>query len=375
MKIYRVNQIWYHSRARFATALTPYLWKFLALFLKLINSDRLYFTPNQANKNLKCFVLSQDGQKDNYLAGVRGVNLTHSIMEWVFENAGQGLPITKRNLKQLKSQDDVRVLVICHDWYAALNRRYILDFFLVAYRSRRRNIRIWAPLADTFDMRTNLPLLLMVQIAGGALLLSGNCICEAKKFGLLKAAGHFLWTTPPDVRSQFKSEMDWENRSRKMTLAFSGDKARIALMSDLEKKFRRTNWEIIANHGQQDFVSYVETIKHSRILVTTNTVGERYLLGPRSYVERIPRQAITHRNWDAFMSGTLLITNQTHLLELLGFFPNIHFIELYPVESLPQRLSALSDIQLKAIASAGYDRFLELAERPWGHSNLKNLCC
>jgi hypothetical protein len=374
MKIYRMNQIWYHSRARFATALTPYLWQLLAIFLKLINSDRLYFTPNQANKNLKCFVLSQDKQKDNYLTSVRGVNLTHSIMEWVFENAGQGLPITKRNLKLLKSEDDIRVLVICHDWYAALNRRYILDYFLVAYRSRRRNIRIWAPLADTFDMRTNLPLLLMVQIAGGALLLQANCICEAKKFRLLKAAGHFLWTTPPDVRSQFKSEIDWEERPRKMILAFSGDKERLILMSDLEQEFRRMNWEIIANDGQQDFVSYAETLKHSRIVVTTNTIGKRHLLGPRSYVERIPRQAITHRTWDSFMSGNLLVTNQTHLLELLGFFSETHFIELFPAESLPQRLSAFSDIQLKAIANAGHEKFLELVERPWGHSALKDVC-
>jgi hypothetical protein len=72
----------------------------------------------------------------------------------------------------------------------------------------------------------------------------------------------------------------------------------------------------------------------------------------------------TGRVWEAFLTGTVLVANETKVLRKLGFVPGIHYISLEQLNDSNKTVTDWLDEDLEAIAQMGQKQFRKLAGGP-----------
>ena len=72
----------------------------------------------------------------------------------------------------------------------------------------------------------------------------------------------------------------------------------------------------------------------------------------------LPNFVATHRIWEGFCSGSVVITNKNSILDSLGFKPKYHYIDLD--EMLDNNFKLPIDQELYQISTAGNKLFMSL---------------
>jgi hypothetical protein len=95
-------------------------------------------------------------------------------------------------------------------------------------------------------------------------------------------------------------------------------------------------------------------------IATTNWMHEIHVRGSKKTMERIAKSTTTHRVWEGFASGSMVMTHRTKVLDYFGFLPGIHYFELWSEEDVRNQIVMMDKTEISSIASSGQKLFLEL---------------
>ena len=262
------------------------------------------------------------------------------------------------NSKKIDSQ----IVIITGDWLK-LKRPHLKLFipvFIAAYQIRKQKLPVWFMQGDAFRLETLIAASIFVSICGGAVVLQMQTAEEGSKFGIPFPSGPHIWTLSLGNSYLFESNSEWKHRQNNILFAVSGDGKRKMLYNKYSKVLEGQKWTVYGTNQQYDWNDYCELNRCAKINITTSLMQEAYLKKLRHLRRNVPKHTVTHRVWEGFCSGSLVVTNKNPVLESLGFIENVHYLDL---DLLISTGFVFPENQiLNEIADIGKKRFFEILQ-------------
>jgi hypothetical protein len=281
----------------------------------------------------------------------------HDLNDWANSKLGIRRIDFSINVKQVSSD----VVIISPEWIKQQKShlRFFTPIMITAFRLRRKKIPVWVVIGDVYKIEYLIPAVILVAICGGYFPCTTISPEEAKNFGIPFPSGPHIIQLNPNNVYLFKSEINWESREN-LVLFAGGSHIREQIYSKYHKEFEKSGWTTIIPRRNLDWEEYRDLNKETRILIASSTLVESAIIRLRfNFLKsKVSKYAITHRIWEGFCSGSLVVTNVTPVLEKLGFKKNVHFLD---IDTCLGSNVVLPDKKIMSeIAKSGNRLFLEL---------------
>jgi|688.fasta_scaffold277231_2 hypothetical protein len=266
------------------------------------------------------------------------------------------------NVQFSSDLDSIRsdVLIITGDWLKSKNAH--LKFFIPVFKAARKlksgNIPVWFMQGDTYRLETIIPASILVANCGGAVVLQQSTKNEASKFGIPFPFGPHIWTLNPGNQKMFRSNINWRNREQIIIMAASGDNRRQELYNEFADQLKSAGWKVLATKQQYSWEDYKLVNKKSKVNVNTSLLQEVVVERLGLVRDRASKYTVTHRVFEGFCSGAVIVTNSNPILLELGFKVNEHYLDLDQL--ILNGFKLPSERVLEKVARAGNLRFQDL---------------
>ena len=328
----------------------PTIWPSLSKQLRYISKSKSLIIPSGSRFKSANVLVGRSRDE------VRGLDLTNATIQWARYNLEiADVSVSRELLKQKKD-----VVIVTHDWlkFKAGHHKLFLNIFLMSIRIRIRKQPVWILLGDAFNLQWTIAASILVSMCGGAIILQSNTSKEALDFGLVFPVGPVLWTLNSYNFRQFYSKVDWFKRTRVAVFSKSGDGIRADIYNNYGKFLSEQEYKVEATEHQLSWSDYQELIKSSRLIINTSLLQDSVKNRNKKISHMLPNFVLTHRIWEGFCSGCVVITNKNSILDSLGFRPKYHYVDLD--EMLGSNFKLPSDDELHKISSAGGKLFMSL---------------
>ena len=291
---------------------------------------------------------------------VPGIDMTKSLGRWLEEvKRIQNVSLVS-DVKKINTDNKTSVAVFSYDWISkeGIWKIFCYEIWRTGFHLRSKKIPAWVFVADVFAQEHAFPISLLVALSGGAIIVQPNTSEEAELFGLVHPVGPIIWTITPSILHQYSSDTTWANRGKVALIANSGETRRFNAMLSLRNKLEIEGFGIQTSNHQLDWLGYLNVLGKVQVVATTNWVQAEHKIGPKKLKRRISEFNVTHRVWDGFAAGSVVITNNCLTLQALGILPGVHFIEL---DEIILNHSQIPETKiLSEIAHNGHTRFCEI---------------
>lgn len=329
----------------------PTLWPICSKFLGIVSKNNTLVYPQKGIFRSATIMVG--------LGKVpKSLNAVQSAVGWIKHT----LEITDLEVSQKSPRESSEVVIVTLDWLK-LKSSHIFLFIptiMFALKLKRRNQKVWILPLDTFNLQWTIPSCILSAVCGGAVILQSNTSQEAQRFGLVFPSGPHLWTLNKSNFSLFYSNLPWNERNRIAVFAKSGDDIRIEIYDKYHKFIELQNYQVRTTSHELDWQKYRDLIKSSRICINTSLLQKVVFDRVGKLARNLPKNVVTFRIWEAFCSGSVVITNVNPVLGELGFLPQTHYLDLDALLSV--KLSLPDEAELMEIATRGQKRFLEVIE-------------
>jgi hypothetical protein len=349
-----------HINYWFVVSVTPYFWPQISLVLKLI-SHFSGFKPPGTTKIRHAMLLVSNLEPSKRIQ-VKGIDLTFATENWLKQSLRLDSIKVVDTLDRLDLELEDTVLVVSYDWLTSSNlwRGGFREIRLLASQARRLKLPTWIMFGDTFDPEYLIPSTMLVALTGGATILQSNTKSEGDDFGLVFSSGPHIWTMPRSNLEAFSSQIPWRKRENIVLLATSGEVRRKLFSEVIKSQLTEQKWKVQGTNHQLSWDEYVDLTKKSQISVTTCWLQQQYIVGSKRLKARIAKTTVTHRVWEGFAAGCVVVTNSNSVFDLLGFEAGVHFIELWTDEDLAEEINLPDEITLEKISTAGHELFSKI---------------
>ena len=328
----------------------PALWPSLSKQLMYISKRKSLVIPS-GSKFKSANVLVGKKRYDH-----PNVDLTNATIQWAKYNLEiADVCVSHKILKQRKD-----IVIVTLDWFKfkSGHHKLFLNIIFISIRLRIRKQPVWVLLADAFNLQWSIAASILVSACGGAIILQSNTSKEALNFGLVFPVGPVLWTLNSHNYTQFYSKVDWLKRKKMAVFAKSGDGVRVSIFENYSKFLSEQEYIVKGTEHQYTWNDYQELIKSSRIIINTSLLQNSVKKSNMKVAHMLPSFVVTHRIWEGFCSGCVVITNKNSILDSLGFQPKYHYVDLD--EMLDNNFKLPSDYELYQISSAGHQLYMSL---------------
>lgn len=336
------------------TVICPIFWTLLIKYFKIINKNRKLIAPV---KDVFSSALVLTDGKDPRYGSKRSMYYPDDIKNWLESK----LSCKKVNLSTNFSNGDYDVIVISPEWIRDQRFHIKLFFpaFKLAFKLCKLNKPVWAIVGDIYKIEYLIPASIIVYFCGGSIPLMSITVPEAKKFEIPLPSGPHVIQLNPKTINLFKSNIVWEKRN-KVVLFGSGSKRREAIYSEFHHNLKKIGWETKIARRQYDWDQYRELVKHSQVLVCASTLVESAAIRLRyKFLQKnLAKYAITHRIWEGFCGGLLVITDAAPVLTEFGFIEDTHYINIQKFIDMKGYLPPSTE--MSKIASAGRNLFEDI---------------
>lgn len=339
--------------------LLPFIWPGIAAILNVISRNSRKVVPYDTEHTKVIFLRSEV-----LSTKIVGMDLTSALLSWIQDSLGLRISAEINSSQDLKYDYKNSILVIDYEWIFTIHEKpfMFLKIVRLGIKSRRLGMPVWIFLGDTFAVRYLPATCFLVALCGGSIILQPNTAQEGEAFGLVFPVGPYLWTMSERNTKAFFSSVEIVDRPKVALLARTGEMRRIEFMKNLEKRFDENGWGVIGSDGKLSWDEYVSQVKNVRVLVTTNWMHKIHVRGTKRTRERISKTTTTHRVWEGFASGAMVMTQRTSVLDFFGFVPGKHYFELWSEDDLNKSLVLPCDEEINQIANSGQELFLTLVK-------------
>ena len=337
----------------------PALWPLTSALLRALASRQIAKGPENTSFN-RAIMLVSDPASDRHWPNDTP-DCTDSFARWLMETQGILFIDHASSLRGFAALPPDTVVVANYDWLANLliSPRPFRALLRETMAARRLRVPIWSPLIDLFGVQYSTYSSILVAASGGVNIIIQNDPQEAEKFGLPNVSGPHFWIFPPSLIDLWEGAVSWTDK-RGAAVAFSGDARRYLYFPPLVSKLEQRGFAVVRTEHDLSFEDYVAQCKRTKIVATTCWLQPFYLVGPKHYARLLPAGHITRRVWEAFMTGSALITNDTPAIRFFGFTPGKHFVALPEISDGWDRWELPSDEDLELIAARGASQFRSL---------------
>ena len=328
----------------------PTLWPILSKQLRYISKRKSLVIPSGSRFESANVLVG----KKRYEA--KGPDLVNATIQWAKYNMEiADICVSNKLLKQKKD-----IVIVTHDWlkFKVGHHKLFLNIIFVSIRLRIRKQPVWILIPDAFNLQWSIAASILVSVCGGAIILQSNTSKEALNFGLVFPVGPVLWTLNSYNYNEFSAKVDWLKRERVAIFAKSGDGIRADLYNNYGKFLSEQEYKVEATEHQLSWSDYQELIKSSRLIINTSLLQDSVKKRNKKISHMLPNFVLTHRIWEGFCSGSVVITNKNSILDSLGIRPKYHYVDLD--EMLGSNFKLPSDDELHKISSAGGKLFMSL---------------
>lgn len=333
--------------------------------LQTQNISNVYFMSPEIGTNeifpKKPVFSHSESKAANYL----GPNLSELGKFWFSEVTGANVIECNRDFKLTIRQDASSIFATFASVTPAGPRKviYLARVLMFALHLRKKKIPAVVFVPDTYYLDAAIVSSLLVGLTQGATVFLQNSSSEASNFGYPNAIWPIFWTWPPSRAGNLDATPSWSSRKDICLLpgGNTGGTARSIMASEFsEQLLSDKRFSTFVTDGSLSKTEYLSALDVAKLSMTTNYVQDNFNIGWKAYRERMTDETTTGRVWEAFSRGQVLVCNKTRVLNELGFFPGVHYVELVSLLDGSFPLSRFTDSQLERIAAAGQGRFREL---------------
>jgi hypothetical protein len=338
----------------------PYLWPAISVILLRISRHSEKVEPG--NEVLKRAVFLRS---DHINEKIIGLNLTSAARSWIEESSGLRLSAEIPSTTHLNNDFKENVLIIDFAWIFSIHEKPFMVFKVIKLAARAKSLRmpVWIFLGDTFAVRYLPAACFLVAYCGGSIILQPNTPAEAAAFGIVFPAGPFLWTLNDKNYKVFHSDERNIDRPKVVLLAGTGENRRISYMNQLAGKLNRIGWDTTFSNGKLSWDQYLGQSKNASAIATTNWMHKIHIRGTKKSRNKIAKSTTTHRVWEGFASGSMVMTQRTEVLDHFGFLPGKHYFELWSEDDIQGEIVFIDKSEVDRIATSGQKLFLDLLKR------------
>lgn len=161
---------------------------------------------------------------------------------------------------------------------------------------------------------------------GGVMLAQANTPSEACDSGLHKVRGPLLFTWNLELLGQFEVAGNLKRSPLAVLAGTGGDSTREKRMQALGQYLDVLGYRVVFTRGQYSRDEYIRLVGSSAIVATSAGIGRDSRIR-----QTIPESTTTQRVWEGFASGSLVVTEPTQVLDVLGFEAGDHYVSLEAV--------------------------------------------
>ena len=356
----------------FLDYLPAYFWLFLARIVKsfkifnyssliIENYTDLIFLPPQPFTNKLLF-----SNNTSFDKSYSGPNLDLLLKNYLSNNSKFNVSVLDaKEILHLNRNGETAVVT----WISCNPKglsywTYLIKVVFFALKLKRRNIPVISFLPDTYFPDAASVSTILTTLTGGVNIFLQSSSSEATSFGYPRARSPIFWTFPESRYKSLLENKKVSDKENQILLAggSSGGLKRLPLMERLSDLFLNLQIQPIYTNGSLTWDEYTEILKKSKFLATTNYTQDGFYIGPKKFKRIISPTTTTGRTWDAFAAECVLITNQTKVLDEIGFIPGEDYIDIETCFNLFLDNQFNDDI-FRIIAENGHRKFLDAIKK------------
>jgi len=346
------------KRIRFV--IIPYLWPLISSVLNRISKFSHKVDPYSQDFDQAVFLRS-----DSLKGKIIGVDLTSAARDWISCTLRLEIFSEINSSSDLSGDFKEKILAIDYEWIYSIHEKPFMLFKIakLSFKARRLKMPVWIFLGDSFAVRYLPATCFLVAFCGGSVILQPNTMAEGEEFGIVFPTGPFLWTMSEKNVTTFYSDLKITDRPKVVVLAGTGEVRRMRYMRKLATRLKEIGWDSIFSDGKLSWEDYVKQSKNTSAVATTNWMHKIHVRGTKKTRSKIATSTTTHRVWEGFASGTMVMTQRTKVLDYFGFIPGRHYFELWSEVDLDTQISFVGESQISSIASSGQKLLLEVLKQ------------
>jgi hypothetical protein len=244
---------------------------------------------------------------------------------------------------------------------------YFFNIFRLAHSLKNQGVPVIVFLPDTFYPDAAIVSSSLAAITGGITVFLQSTSSEAEKYGYSNVVDSLFWTWPKERLDQVQTFVPWSERANRAVLPANntGGKVReLAVLKFTTDLVAGGRFSTASTGGELRSDEYLTLMTNSKICMTTNLTQPSFYRGLKRHRDLVSPTTTTGRVWEAFLTGTVLVANETKVLRKLGFVPGIHYISLEQLNDSNKTVTDWLDEDLEAIAQMGQKQFRKLAGGP-----------
>lgn len=301
---------------------------------------------------------SDKGFAEGY-PGFPGPNLTDFAEQWLREKfLVEPQRIRELSRVKLLASPGQAVFALVGTTVSRGRVIYTFKLFWVALYMRRRKIKVYCLMPDTYYPDGAIFASILAGLSRGATIFLQSSKREAMNYGYRRAIAPVFWTWPESRLGAYSAHRKpWEDRSESWICpSNSSEPLRRSAVERVRKLFETSQY-LEKTSGNLLFEKYLQVLGETKIVMTTNYLQSFFVKGPRAYKARLARTTTTGRVWEAFASGCALVCNPTEVLEELGFVAGVHYVDFELLTGMNGTSSLPSDLDFQRMARAGSEHF------------------
>ena len=370
----KLISISYSKYFSFCQSLITYNWLLISWLTKLIHK-KVNISPTILNNKIKkiFFIVPND---KNYLIYKSPSNRHPDTLGKIFLEKITGAAVNKISLDEIDSLKNDGETVVA-TWLAGTDIKlnwyiYYLRIIKLAIKLRQKRIPVIVFVCDTYYPDASAIAVTLTSITGGVSIFLQNSKKEIRNFGYTAFVWPAFWVPQIlEIYNSTSSRIPWQKRKNVCMLAsgLSSTPLRTDLMNRLGIYMQQRNYELLPSMGNFEKQEYIDLLGTVKFYATTNFVQEVFHIGGKRYRSKMSETTTTGRTWNAFAAGMVLIANKTDNLSELGFFPNVHYLDLIEILENPS-CKLPSDSELTSIAENGRRHLTDLMNTRFNFSNV-----
>ena len=186
----------------------------------------------------------------------------------------------------------------------------------------------------------------------GVMIAQANTPSEACESGLRNVRGPLLFGWHSGLVSQFQLSGDLKRDTLAVLAGTGGDSSRGERMHALGRRLAMLGYEVVFTRGELTRDEYVQMIGSAAVVATTAGIETDSRVR-----QSVPATTTTQRVWEGFAAGSLVITDQTQVLDVLGFEEGTHYVSLDSVMTGAAESLLLERSAVKHIGHVGQKHF------------------
>lgn len=297
-------------------------------------------------------------------------NLSHLGMSWLGQEFGdEVISISFDSAKLLRQREGGLALATFASPTLSGPRKlvYFFHIFRLARSLKNQGVPVIVFLPDTFYPDAAIVSSSLAAITGGITVFLQSTSSEAEKYGYPNVVDSIFWTWPKERLDQVQYFVPWNERANRAVLPANNTGGRVrevAVLKFTSELVAGCRFSTATTGGELRPDEYLSLMTNSKICMTTNLTQTSFYRGLKRHRKLVSPTTTTGRVWEAFLTGTVLVANETKVLRKLGFLPGVHYISLEQLDDLNKTLNDWVDEDLEAIAKVGQEQFRKLVGGP-----------